>query len=88
MQKPRASPKSKLSLKDGKGSILLRDPGYLSPRSNAEAALLELFPSVSMVSFSSTRMMRLSYQQSSFPAPDSWRPTSVTVPKVTFSVFI
>lgn len=48
MQKPRASPKSKLSLKDGKRSILLRDPGYLSPRSNAEAALLELFPSVSI----------------------------------------
>lgn len=44
MQKPRASPKSKLNLKDGKQNILLHGPGYLNPHSNAEAAFLELFP--------------------------------------------
>ena len=31
MQNPRASPKPKLSLKNGKQNILLHDPGYLNP---------------------------------------------------------
>lgn len=67
MQKPKASPKSKLSLKNGKQNILLHGPGHLNPHSNAEAALLGLCPcefSVSLI-LQAHKGWAQGYQQSS-----------------------
>lgn len=67
MQKPMASPKSKLSLKNGKQNILLHGPGHLNPHSNAEAEFLELCPcefSVSLI-LQAHKGWAQGYQQSS-----------------------